>query len=69
MSEPVEIRLNKEEAFALFEFLARYTYDGRLSVAAETEAAALRDLCHALDDELVELFRADYLRLAADRNR
>ena len=69
MSAPVEIRLSKEEAFALFAFVARYTYDGQLSVSGETEATALRELCHALDDQLVELFRADYLRLAAERNR
>lgn len=63
MSNLVDIQLSKEEAFGLFEFLARYAYHGELSINSEAEALALRETCIVLDNELVEQFRSDYLKL------
>lgn len=64
MSE-VKIVLPKKEAFEVFGFLARYVYDKKLQIVDEKEAEALRLLCQALDDELVERFRDDYKKVVA----
>lgn len=61
MSSKVTIELTKDEAFVLLEFLARHVYDGgALAVVDQREDGALRSLCEALDDELVEQFRSEY---------
>ena len=58
---PIEI--DKETAFAVFEFLCRHVYEQKPLVATAREEVALRDLCEVLDNELVERFRADYRRV------
>lgn len=62
---PIEI--DKETAFAVFEFLCRHVYEQKPLVATASEEIALRDLCEVLDNELVERFRADYRRVVDRR--
>ena len=62
----VKITLPKKEAFTLLGVLARYAYDGKqLEVSSAREGQALKLLCEALDDELVERYREDYKKLVA----
>jgi hypothetical protein len=61
----VKIELKKDEAFAAFAVLSRYAYDGRLEIRGAEEERAMKLLCEALDDELVERFRDDYKRFVA----
>jgi len=61
------IEIDKETAFAVFEFLSRGVYDQRPFTATSREQKALRVLCETLDNELVERFRTEYRDLADQR--
>lgn len=62
MAKGIAVDLDKDQAFSLLGFLARHVYDGKPLQATDSEELALRDLCEALDNELVERFRDDYLK-------
>ncbi len=63
------LHLNQSQALMLFEFLSRFSQDGRLAIEHQAEERVLWDLCAILERQLVEPLRPDYdqlLRKARD---
>jgi hypothetical protein len=55
------VMLDADEALVLFEFLSRWSNDGKpLEVADAGEATALDAILAQLEKQLVDPFRADY---------
>lgn len=59
----VELKLSKDEALVLFEFLGRFSQQEILGIEDQSEARALWNLECALEKELSEPFREDYSNL------
>ena len=58
--EEVIIKLTKDEALVLFEFLSRYSDEGKLSIEDQSEQRALWNLTCILEQVLVEPFSENY---------
>jgi len=67
MNTTVSLELTKAQAFCLFELLAKQVYDRRAFVPSQAQTELLRETCEALDDELVERFREEYVALTKRR--
>lgn len=64
------IRLTKEEAIVLFEFVSRFSEDRKLTIEDQAEERVLWDLCCTLESNLVEPLTPEYAQvLAQARNR
>jgi hypothetical protein len=65
--DAVVVRLTRDEALVLFEWLSRATNEDALHAATidAAEVIALNALCALLERELVELFDPNYLELVA----
>jgi hypothetical protein len=61
--QKVVIELSKSHALVLFEFLSRFSQDGKLEILDPAEERVLWDLCSDLEKTLVEPFSPDYLEL------
>ena len=55
--------MNGNEALVLFEFLSRFSEEGRLTIEHQAEQRVLWGLCAVLETQLVEPFRSDYDQL------
>ena len=66
----VELRITKDEALVLFEFLSRFGSTDELSLQDQSEERALWNLLGILEKSLTEPFDSEYAALlAAARNR
>jgi hypothetical protein len=55
------VALDADEALVLFEFLSRWSHDGKpLEIADASEVATLDGILCQLEKQLVDPFRADY---------
>jgi hypothetical protein len=61
--EPVVLRLSKDEALVLYEFVSRFGAQDRVEVKDHAEERALWNLECLLEKELVEPFASDYAEL------
>ena len=69
MSE-VEIKLTKDEALVLFDFVSRFSNDDKLSVQDQAEERALWNLTCILEKQLVEPFSPEWDKIIeAAKNR
>lgn len=72
MSEEVNIKLSKDEALVLFEFLSRYSDSEMLNIEHQSEARALWNLASIFEKELAEPLKKEYgelLEAARERLR
>ena len=70
MGHLVRLELTRDEALVLFELLARFDDNERLSIEDQAEKHALWNLHGLLEKQLVELFDPHYSALLdAARNR
>ena len=60
MKENVQIKLSKDEAIVLFEFLSRFSDDETLKVADQSEERVLWNIHCDLEKILVEPFSENY---------
>jgi len=70
MSEDITIRLSRDEALVLFEFLSRFDDHDDFKLRHNAESLAFSRLKAQLDKALVEPFRPEYgelLRAARER--
>ncbi|WP_127559257.1 hypothetical protein [Saccharospirillum alexandrii] len=70
--DEVEIRLTKDEALVLFEFLSRFSNEDKLSIQDQAEARALWNLTCVFEKTLAEPFSVDWNEIverARDRLR
>ncbi len=66
----IEIKLTRDEALVLFEFLSRFDESQMLKIADQSEERALWNLHGVLQKQLVEPFNSDYKELLnVARNR
>jgi hypothetical protein len=69
MSE-VEIKLTKDEALVLFDFLSRFSNDDKLIIQDQAEERALLNLTCVLEKQLAEPFSPDWKKIIeAAKNR
>ncbi len=59
----VEIKLTRDEALVLFEFLKRYSDKDELKIEDQAEQRCLWDLCGHLEKTLVEPLQTNYEEL------
>jgi len=59
----VEIKISKNEAIVLFEFLSRFSEKDILGIEDQSEARVLWNLLGVLEKELVEPLQGNYLEL------
>ena len=59
-SDEIEVRLSKNEALVLFEFLSRFSDRRELLIEDQSEERVLWNVCCLLEKTLTEPFRADY---------
>lgn len=59
--EQVELKLTKDEALVLFEFVSRFSDKDKLEIVDQAEQRVLWNVCCLLEKQLVEPFSADYL--------
>lgn len=62
MSDDITITLSRNESLVFFEFLSRYTEEGRLDIQDQAEQRVLWNLQAALESALPEPFAHDYLQ-------
>lgn len=70
--DEVEIKLTKDEALVLFEFLSRFSDEERLSIEDQAEQRALWNLTCLFEKALAEPFSGDWpqiIQAARDRLR
>lgn len=58
--EEVNIKLTKDEALVLFEFLSRFSDKNKPKIEHQAEERALWNLACIFEKELVELFEKEY---------
>jgi hypothetical protein len=63
--QPVHLVLSPDEALVSFEFVSRFTDSDQLSIADQSEARALWNLCGRLEKQLSEPFSPRYSELLA----
>ena len=63
--QPVHLELSADEALVFFEFVSRFTDSDQLSIADQSEARALWNLCGRLEKQLSEPFSPRYSELLA----
>ncbi len=69
MSE-VEIKLTKDEALVLFDFVSRFSNDDKLIIQDQAEERALLNLTCVLEKQLAEPFSPDWKKIIeAAKNR
>jgi hypothetical protein len=69
MSE-VEIKLTKDEALVLFDFVSRFSNDDKLVIQDQAEERALLNLTCVLEKQLAEPFSPDWKKIIeAAKNR
>jgi hypothetical protein len=69
MSE-VEIKLTKDEALVLFDFVSRFSNDDKLVIQDQAEDRALLNLTCVLEKQLAEPFSPDWKKIIeAAKNR
>ncbi len=61
--EQVELKLTKDEALVLFEFVSRFSDKDKLEIVDQAEQRVLWNVCCLLEKQLVEPFSADYLAI------
>ena len=54
--DEVEIKLTKDEALVLFDFMSRFSNEDKLSIQDQSEERALWNLTCVLEKELTEPF-------------
>jgi hypothetical protein len=59
-AEKVVIELSRAQALVLFEFLSRFSNDGKLGIQDEAEERVLWNMCCDLERVLVEPMRPDF---------
>ena len=59
--EQIELKLTKDEALVLFEFVSRFSDEDKLEIVDQAEQRVLWNVCCQLEKQLVEPFSADYL--------
>jgi len=70
--EDVEIKLTKDEALVLFDFLSRFSDEDALSIQDQSEERALWNLTCVLEKVLAEPFSEEWpsiIKAARDRLR
>jgi hypothetical protein len=60
MEERIEISLTKNESLVLFEFLKRFSIEGKLTINNQSEERVLWNLLCGLEKILVEPFQENY---------
>jgi len=63
--QAVHLELSADEALVFFEFVSRFTDSDQLSIADQSEARALWNLCALLEKQLSEPFSPRYSELLA----
>jgi len=63
MEDNVRIKLSRDEAIVLFEFLSRFQEQESLGIVDQSEKRALWNLQATLEKDLTEPFSANYLDL------
>ncbi len=58
--DKVGIKLTKDEALVLFDFLSRFSNDDKLSIQDQAEEKALWNLSCVFEKALTELFSSDW---------
>ncbi len=58
--DKVKIELSPSEALVLFEFVSRFSQDGKLEIRDQAEERVLWDVCSRLESELAEPFLRNY---------
>lgn len=61
--EQVELKLTKDEALVLFEFVSRFSDKDKLEIVDQAEQRVLWNVCCLIEKQLVEPFSADYLAI------
>lgn len=61
--EQVELKLTKDEALVLFEFVSRFSDKDKLEIVDQAEQRVLWNVCCLLEKQLPEPFSADYLAI------
>jgi hypothetical protein len=61
--EEIELKLTKDEALVLFEFVSRFSDEDKLEIVDQAEQRVLWNVCCLLEKQLVEPFSADYLAI------
>ena len=56
----IELKLSKEEALVLFEFLSRFSEEDKLKIDHKAEEQTLWNLQGSLEELLAEPFSSDY---------
>lgn len=64
--DEVCIRLNKEEAIVLFEFVSRFSEGKKLTIEDQAEERVLWDLCCTLESNLVDPLTPEYGQVLAN---
>ena len=59
----IELKISKNEALVLFEFLSRFSENDTLDIEDQSEARVLWNLLGVLEKELVEPLQGDYHEL------
>jgi hypothetical protein len=66
----VEIKLTKDEALVLFDFVSRFSNDDKLIIQDQAEERALLNLTCVLEKQLAEPFSPDWKKIIeAAKNR
>ncbi len=63
--DKVKIELSPSEALVLFEFVSRFSQDGKLEVRDQAEERILWDVCSVLESELGEPLQQNYISALA----
>jgi hypothetical protein len=58
--DEVEIKLTKDEALVLFDFMSRFSNEDKLSIQDQSEERALWNLTCVLEKELAEPFSKNW---------
>jgi hypothetical protein len=56
----VKLELSPSEALVLFEFVSRFSHDGKLEIRDQAEERVLWDMCSSLEGALAEPFLQKY---------
>ncbi len=62
---PIRLELSADEALVFFELASRFTNSDQLTIADESEARVLWNLCGRLEKQLSEPFSPNYAELLA----
>jgi hypothetical protein len=69
INEEIQIKLSKEEALVLFEFLSRFSNEETLKIVDQSEAHVLWDILCNLEKVLIEPFSNKYIEILEEARK